>query len=140
MADLRDLMTGAALGGALSLAALPAAAEGARTSLECDHVTACSEAGTCAAANGRVSFVLAPVDTDATGAGAYELSVDGGASMPAQAMSFAGPFLWAPALGARETLTFTSETSALWLRQTIESGTGAPPSADIDFLTCRILP
>ncbi len=140
MADLSGLLTRAALGGALSLAALPAQAEGARLSLECTRVTACTEAGTCAKAEGPVRFVLAPVDTDATGAGTYEVTVDGGAAMAAQAMSFAGPFLWAPALGRRETLTFTSETSALWLRQTIESGTGAAPSADIDFLTCRILP
>ncbi|WP_343502338.1 hypothetical protein [Alloyangia pacifica] len=140
MVDLHRRLTGAAICGALSLAALPSFAEGARVSLACDRVTVCSEAGTCTDAEGQVSFVLAPVDTDATGAGAYELTIDGGVSLAAQAMSFAGPYLWAPALGHRETLTFTSETSALWLRQTIETGTTAPPSAEIDFLTCRILP
>ncbi|WP_353472259.1 hypothetical protein PVT71_13255 [Salipiger sp. H15] len=140
MADLRSRLPGAALGGALCLAALPALAEGARLTLECTLATACSEAGDCGAGQGPVAFVLAPVETDAEGAGSYEVSVDGGEPLPAQALGFAGPFLWQPSEGTRMALSLTSETTALWTRQIVESGTDAPPSAEIDFLTCGILP
>ncbi|ANT59090.1 hypothetical protein AYJ57_01170 [Salipiger sp. CCB-MM3] len=118
----------------------PAAAEGARLVLECSFVTACSEAGACAAGDGPVRFVLAPLETDAAGAGRYEVTVDEQPAQPAEALGFAGPFLWQPSEGTRMVLSLTSETTALWTRQIVDSGTDAPPSAEIDFLTCGILP
>ncbi|SDG26950.1 hypothetical protein [Alloyangia pacifica] len=117
-----------------------ALAEGARLNLDCSLVTVCSEAGICAAGEGPVAFTLAPLETDAAGAGDYEVSVDGAEALPAAALGFAGPFLWQPSEGTRMALSLTSETTALWTRQTTRSGTDAPPSAEIDFLTCRILP
>ncbi|WP_194133144.1 hypothetical protein [Salipiger mangrovisoli] len=117
-----------------------AEAEGARLNLDCTFVTACSEAGVCAAGVGPVAFTLAPVETDAEGAGSYSMSVDGAEPLPAEAPGFAGPYLWQPSEGTRMALSLTSDTTALWTRQTTQSGTDAPPSAEIDFLTCRILP
>ncbi|MWD29709.1 hypothetical protein E0K89_019705 [Aquicoccus sp. SCR17] len=124
---------------ALAAAGAPAMAEGARLSLDCDFVTACSEDGTCGEGRGPVRFELAPKETDAAGAGSYAVTVDEGETMAAEGLSRTGPFLWQPSDGTRMVLTLTSGTTALWVRQVTETGTDAPPSAEIDLMTCEIV-
>ncbi|MWB77473.1 hypothetical protein GLS40_05500 [Pseudooceanicola sp. 216_PA32_1] len=138
---MRDHIAPRGLVAGLLLSALlagGAAAEGARLMLDCAFVTSCLGGGACEAAEGAVRFAIAPMETDAEGAGDYTVIVDRGQAMPARALSRIGPFSWSPGPGRLHALSLTGEDSALWLRQITDSGTGAPPSAEIEILHCEV--
>ena len=113
-------------------------AEGARLRLDCETVTRCAEGGACEAAGDGVTFTVAPQATDADGAGRYTVIVDGGQAQAAEGLARLGPFSWSSEAGTRDSLTVTGEASALWLRQVIDDGSGAPPRARIDILQCEV--
>ncbi|MEI4487138.1 hypothetical protein V8J36_13150 [Frigidibacter sp. MR17.14] len=124
----------------LTLAALalplPAAAEGARIVLDCTTQTRCDPQGGCASATGSARFTLAPVTTDAGGAGSYSLSLGDGAALEAKAPSRTGPWVWLQGGEVLMTLALSGETSAVWIRQSLAGGGSAP--ATIDLMTCEV--
>ena len=133
-------MTRATLAAAIcALAPLSATAEGARLVLQCDFVTACSQSGDCGPGKGPAGFVLEPADVDPGGKGSYTLRLDDGdAAIPTEGLSQVGPFVWSMGEGTRTTLVLTGEASAILVRQITDTGTNAPPSAEIDIMNCEI--
>ncbi len=123
---------------ALAALASSAAAEGAHLRLDCTVTTACSEAGVCQPGDGPARYDIAPEAIDGEGAGSYRIATDASEPVPAQGLSRTGPFLWSTGSGTRAILTLTGEATALLVRQVTESGTGAPPSAEIDMMNCEV--
>jgi hypothetical protein len=104
--------------------------EGAVRLLECTIAQACDAGGSCQPASGRVSFEMAPVDRDASGATRYALSYED-TQTEMLAMSDAGPFLWT-VRDERNALLASSQTQWLWHRLSLDP----LPAATIRFLTC----
>lgn len=113
-----------------------AVAEGARMDLDCRVTSTCDVDGVCAEADRSVAFTIAPMRTDAAGAGTYDVSSDG-RSNPAQALDRTGPFLWQHA-DRRHILVLTAEDKALYLRQTPVQPASASPVTTVDYLTCEV--
>lgn len=124
----------------LLAAALPgaAAAEGARLELDCTFVTACEATGPCAPGDGPARFVVEPEAIEDDGTGLYTLWVDDGEGLTATGASRTGPFAWTPQDDVRMQLALTGESSALWIRQTLDTGGETPAGAEIDLMTCEV--
>lgn len=106
-------------------------AEGATRVLDCTLNRACDASGACNPESAHLVFRMEPIETHADGSGRYTLRYgDDHAEM--QAMSFAGPFLWALPT-ERDSLLVSSETKFLWHRLVLEPA----PVATIHFLTCE---
>jgi hypothetical protein len=123
-----------------TLAALPGPlmAEGAQMVLDCTFATACTETGDCGPGEGPARFVLAPEDVDDTGAGRYSVRLDDAEAIEAQRLCRTGPFVWSLGSDTQTTLVLTGPASALLVRQVTDTGTNAPPGAEIDIMNCEM--
>ncbi|MEI4470458.1 hypothetical protein [Frigidibacter sp. MR17.24] len=119
---------------------LPALAEGARLTLDCAIERVCDTQNTCTPSYGSLRVTIAPVSTDAAGAGDYTVTAEDGSAtvtpspMPARAPARTGPWVWLEAGEVLVTLALTSETTALRIRQPV--ATGVAPG--IDMMTCEV--
>ena len=105
-------------------------AEGARLTLHCRVVSRCDAGAVCVPGDAQASLELAPVRTDADGAGTWRVTQGTGVA-EARALSRTGPFAWSEPGGERDALLLTDATHALWQRLEAE-GRGS----EIRFLDC----
>lgn len=111
-----------------ALAPVPTLAEGAHQRLDCQVVTRCDGAGSCAPGGGDVSFTLSPEGTDAQGAGRYGIAHKG-QSFEGRAASARGPFDW-DAGGMRQSLYVNGDSELVWVAQ-------GPEGPVVQFLNCE---
>jgi len=105
-------------------------AEGAVRVLDCQITRLCNTTGQCETQDGKVQFRMAPQALDASGAGQYNLQVDGIESAM-QAQSEIGPFYWNTG-PERHTLLASSETRFVWHTLSL----AAQPEGNTRFLAC----
>jgi hypothetical protein len=116
------------------LYASPLVAEGARETWDCRVTQVCDGAGGCAAAEGAVRFEVAPVETDAGGGGPVTVARDGGAAVIGARRTALAAITWSETADDEQALMLTGETSAVWSRLDLTTGTAA-----VNFLTCEVV-
>lgn len=107
-------------------------AEGAVRIFDCKVTQRCDAAGKCAVNSDSIEFRLEPQALADDGSGEYILRYRD-RTVPMQAASEAGPFLWSEQ-NVRYTLLVSSETQLLL--HALELAT--VPATTVDFLTCKV--
>jgi hypothetical protein len=126
----------------LQCASFAVVAEGAVRIFDCNVTQVCDAAGACQPAADSITFRMAPVTLDATGAGQYLLSYGDRQELPMQAVSEIGPFLWSDGSGGnngsnseeRNTLVISSGTQLLWHTLSLTE----MPDASIRYMDCGL--
>jgi hypothetical protein len=118
----------------LALSGSPLAAEGARETWDCRVTQVCDRTGGCVAAEEAVLFEVAPVETDAEGGGPVTVARDGGAAVIGARRTVLAAITWSETADDEQALMLTGETSALWSRLDLTTGTAA-----VKFLTCEVV-